>query len=229
MKRVKLIVATHGRHECLSRMLQGLDETVEQFGKLGIDLIPVFGGSPDDAKLVRSHGYNFYELPNNPLGRKMNLLMKCDTQDYDYLMQLGSDDVITSEGVLALASWMHQGAKFFGFNKLAFVDMPTGRVKIGHYKMVFGAGRCIRRDVVMKCLPLWSDNQKRGLDGNSQGAIMRGANTGPRVITMYRPAIWDLKDSDSLNKWDKMINGVETNDYVVPEVLQGVVNPPSYE
>ena len=58
---------------------------------------------------------------------------------------------------------------------------------------------------------------------------MRGANTGPRVITMYRPAIWDLKDSDSLNKWDKMINGVETNDYVVPEVLQGVVNPPSYE
>lgn len=222
--RIKLLIATHGRHDTLRFMIDGLHETVETFAQLGMKLIPVFGGDEADAK--HCEPYEFHVIDNNPLGAKMNELSTCGTNDYHYIMQMGSDDILTPEGVLSLASWIHQGAPFFGFDYLSAVDMKTGRVKQGRFKTVFGAGRCIRRDIFESSYPLWSDNRKRGLDGDSQTRIFNACGINPKVVTTHKPAIWDLKTGDNLNSWESLpMREVKT--YDVPTVLKGVVNEPT--
>lgn len=226
MKRVKVITAVHGRLDSLSLMLEGLKDNIDQFEKVGIKLLPVFSCTTEnELNYIARHDFRVGILQNEYLGLRHNELSQLGCNDFDYLMQMGSDDILTPEGVLSLASWIHQGAPFFGFDYLSAVDMKTGRVKQGRFKTVFGAGRCIRRDIFEASYPLWSDNKKRGLDGDSQTRIFNACGINPKVVTTHKPAIWDLKTGDNLNSWDSLpMREVKT--YDVPQVLKGVVNEP---
>ncbi len=225
--RVKLIIATHGRHGILWRMVEHLEETVEAFASVGVQLIPVFGGDEADRKIC--DGYEFHTLENDPLGAKLNALLDCGTDEYDYMMQLGSDDFLTSEGALILAGWMHQGAPFFGMRKLYVTRFSDGETKVCEYKSMMGAGRCIAKrlldDTKRAKGYVWSPPRQRGMDGSSEVNIVQSTNVYPKVVTSYDPLIWDVKDETNLNKYDQMLRGkvVTLPIEKIPNALKGVV------
>lgn len=98
--------------------------------------------------------YNFFytTIENDPLGRKLNHgLSKAFTLDWDYLMQIGSDDVLSSE-LLDVYRW---NKPCFGISKGYFIDLNTGRAGIKDYQGMVGCGRVIRRAEIEKaCISL---------------------------------------------------------------------------
>ncbi len=66
---------------------------------------------------------------------------------FDYVWQLNSDNVLSTDIWGAFAHYFEQGADFFGIEKLFIYEAATGRMK--QYRYFDGCGiRAIRRDVI---------------------------------------------------------------------------------
>lgn len=101
------------------------------------------------AKKYKSDYQFFYE--NKPIGKKMNMAMvEAMKIDFDLLIQLGSDDMLTDNALKNMCLYYTAGVKFFGLNKVAMYDSKTKTAGTYFYGNVFGAGRCIAREILMK-------------------------------------------------------------------------------
>lgn len=118
----------------------------------GIDLsLCVVASNEADAELARKYCHEPVMATNKPLGAKHNAGLSHVMQyEFDYLMQLGSDDVLCD------SFWRLPGVKYalssnlpvFGFNRLIFFDVATWRAKRIQVLNPFGAGRFIAKHVL---------------------------------------------------------------------------------
>jgi len=140
-----------------------------------------------------------------PLGERMNRAMAdADGLDWDYMMQMGSDDLITDGGVLSLMAYAFCGCPFFGFRQLYFVDSVTKRMKELLSSNTFGAGRMISRALVEKTHVLWDANQRSGLDNMMQQNVYAATQTMPTVVNTWRPQVFDIKSDVNINPYNKL-------------------------
>lgn len=157
---------------------------------------------------VRAHCHILHHVSNKqPLGARHNemlsLLMR---EEWDYLMQLGSDDVITPTGYATALSWMRQGCEFGAFVKLGIVNKSRTRYKFHQGMGNMGAGRFISRRVVEKVLSernLWPPYLQKGLDGNSEIAVAEVAKLQVSPVNTYRPCVFDFKGDSNLHSYEK--------------------------
>jgi hypothetical protein len=85
------------------------------------------------------------EHKNLPLGKKWNAgLREALKYDWDYLLTLGSDDLLSNE-LLRNYTWQDEAA---GLNKCGMLDTLTGETAIFDNSYAIGCGRVIRRDVI---------------------------------------------------------------------------------
>jgi hypothetical protein len=85
------------------------------------------------------------EHRNLPLGEKWNFgLKEALKYDWDYLLTLGSDDLLSRE-LLRTYTWQDEAA---GLNRCGVVDTLTGQTAIFENNYAIGCGRVIRRDVI---------------------------------------------------------------------------------
>lgn len=139
------------------------------------------------------------------LGAKLNreLGNVRDRTLWDYIMVLGSDDLLRPQVWGYIATAIAEGIPCFGFNQAYLYDRLSHRAKIWDAGAgTFGAGRCVRRDVVEKCgWKLWDDNKNNGIDG-SQERILLGVGEPIHIIQTHIPVVCDIKDNDNLNSYD---------------------------
>jgi hypothetical protein len=101
--------------------------------------------------LCKKYGIDFIEHENLPLGRKKNALLNAIMkQDFDYAIELGSDDLIFDDVFEKYKPFMDAGEDLFGSNQMIFVDAIMGHCR--HYTAQeeqygrgWGLGRCFSR------------------------------------------------------------------------------------
>lgn len=109
------------------------------------DIQPLAVYSGDFADLCRKYDVIGIDHENLPLGRKWNAGLEVALRyDWDYLMTVGSDDLI-SEELMELYGWTDDA---FGINKCYVYDLPTGRSAIFENTYPIGLARCISRAAI---------------------------------------------------------------------------------
>lgn len=78
--------------------------------------------------LCKKYGIDFIVYENEPVGRKKNAgLDEVLKRDFDYLIELGSDDLISDKLIDIYLPFMERGEDFFGSRHYLFIDGPTGQ------------------------------------------------------------------------------------------------------
>jgi hypothetical protein len=159
----------------------------------------------ENLDLIHKYSFDYCIFFNNPLGRKLNAGIEyaLENFDFDYLMNLGSDDLI-HPGILCLYDvLMKNREQFFGLDKVYFYDKLTRRLALSK-PMLWGAGRMINRDLLdmMKNKKefIYNNGFNRGLDCNSIEKIktLLGIDY-KQVETNDFPYLVDIKTETGLN------------------------------
>ena len=150
------------------------------------------------------NGFKYVEAPNECLGTKMNIGVKeAMTMKFDYLMNLGSDDIITEDLFKSYESCFKNSEPVFGGTRLTFVDSQSKELRTFDYKIMIGAGRCIRKDILETVLrnDTMYDKIQIGLDMNSLKRF-----NAYKQIEIENPfnSIYDIKSDVNLWNWEVM-------------------------
>lgn len=104
--------------------------------------------------LCNKYGIKYIEHENRPLGRKKNAGLNAAMKlEWDYLIELGSDDIILDTIFDAYKPFMKRGEDFFGSNKMLFIDSIMGHTRFyqadeANYGWGWGLGRAMSRKMV---------------------------------------------------------------------------------
>lgn len=168
--------------------------------------------------LCESHEIKWVMHENLPLGKKKNFgLQEAKNVEFDYLMEIGSDDLILNE--LLDDYKQHLGKDFFGVQDVAYINTDGGECRRLRSKSTYGAGRMISRAVLEKAnWKLWTDKIDIGLDNNSVFNLQRLGVAYDKTKPMEFPGVVDIKSQVNLWPFNYFL-GV---DYNIEEVLHRI-------
>jgi hypothetical protein len=122
----------------------------------GVDLsLCVVASNESDADLARKYWHEPVMAANKPLGAKHNAGLSHVMQyEFDYLMQLGSDDVLCDFfwRLPQIKAALENQLPVFGLNRLIFFDVCGWRAKRVQVLNPFGAGRFISKQTLNKAV-----------------------------------------------------------------------------
>jgi len=138
--KVLCLTALWQRPEITAICFRGLCRLREEFD---ITALAVHSGGFEE--LCQLYDVIPLEHKNLPLGKKWNAgLREALKYDWDYLLTLGSDDLLSNE-LLRNYTWQDEAA---GINRCGILDTLTGETAIFDNSYAIGCGRVIRRDVI---------------------------------------------------------------------------------
>lgn len=164
--------------------------------------------SEDSMKPVcEKYGIEWCFYKNFPLGEKKNFgLSQALKKDFDYLIEVGSDDVLKN-GFLTLYPW---NLDVMGLNDFIILNSEDGNCRrISGRNLLYGTGRAYSRKVV-ESGDLWVSSKNRGLD-NSATNILASRGFMDHRFSSVEPVSIDIKSEDSLNKYLKIGSRYETS------------------
>lgn len=102
--------------------------------------------------LAKQNGFNCCLTENLPLGTKLNYgLQQAMDMQWDYVMQIGSDDVLNPQLMQHYLPYMQHGHHIIGVTSCIYLDMASKQAKEFVYTdpgKVIGAGRLISRQAI---------------------------------------------------------------------------------
>ncbi len=167
--------------------------------------------------LCEKYGIDFLMFENDPVGMKKNAgLSKVTESDFDYLIELGSDDLILNDLLDSYYPLMKSGEDFFGSRNLLLVDSTDGNSRQldwdGDYPQ--GLGRCMSK----KLLSTFGDKvlvrMKTGLisddaiipEGEDGFLSKQDADTFTKIDLAER-----VETIATFYLWDKINRGLDNN------------------
>jgi hypothetical protein len=168
-------------------------------------------------KPLQAYGYPFIFWQNQPLGAKKNAGLKYAMQHFkfDYLMEIGSDDLLTNQYLDLIDEYMSAGVPQFCPSNVYFIDTQTGQPGFWETDKILGLGRSISHAALNKlkavsikglktpARDLWVPEKQRGMDTCSWRMLqsLKVKNTivpvGDEVYSI------DLKSSVNINQLDR--------------------------
>jgi hypothetical protein len=170
-------------------------------------IIPFFMVSESSAAdLLMKEKMKFIYTQNSPLGTKKNLGLTyaLENFEFDYLMEIGSDDLVVSDYLDTVEGFMYQGIPQFHPADVYFIDSRTGKTAYWITDKVLGAARCINRsslEFVTRRTTLWDNTGVRGMDTFSWNTLMR-FGIGNRLIMPNNGEVMavDIKSATNINQ-----------------------------
>lgn len=165
--------------------------------------------SPEDKtrnkEIIKDYGFEVFETPNYPLGRKKNAgLEQLMKNDFDYLIELNSDDLLRNEALEFYETLTAERCPFFGLSEFLVYDIKSGESVINRSSTMYGIGRGYSK-ASLTGKTLWADHENKGMDNRSY-AIMVSSGLAPRKIKADFPLAIDLKSDVNIWGFDKMKN-----------------------
>lgn len=154
--------------------------------------------------LCVKYGYTYCMYENLPLGKKKNYgLSIAKMMQWDYLLEIGSDDLILNELLDDYKEMISKGDEFFGIADSAYINSRTGECRRVKDKSTYGAGRMIKREAFskVKWAP-WTDRFNQGLDNNSIFNFQRAGVKYKRVAPREYPLVIDVKSDENIWKFN---------------------------
>lgn len=155
--------------------------------------------------LCEEYSVKWTYCENLPLGHKHNhALTESLKHEWDYMINVGSDDIVSPKILDAYKPFFKNKIPFFGLSKMHFFG--NGKLIRHHYEAnysVYGAGRAISRKmleefVVNGEVKLYEPELNKGLDRSSQDiAYLKGFQ--PETYTGAEPLLVDIKTK--VNIW----------------------------
>lgn len=201
-----VLIPVHQRPEVTLFCMNAIDTLCGQAEEYGWDVWPYYVGDEDWAR-VAVHGQDFgwVQCGNDGIGRKMNKgLFVVSHFAWDWLITLGSDDLMRPQ-IFASANYMAaEGLKFFGTNDCILYDWRTGEAKRHNSgTQIIGAGRFVHRSLVEQCdYRLWPDEAMSGLDGQSEQRIEHVTGHYIQYMPTAHPFIVDIKSEVNIHSYE---------------------------
>lgn len=99
--------------------------------------------------LCEKYGIKWLMHENKPLGKKKNAgLNEAFKYDWDYLIELGSDDLVRNELLDLYEPFMKQGLPLMGMKNIVFLNSENGEARQYDSAEVYGLGRCMSRKML---------------------------------------------------------------------------------
>jgi hypothetical protein len=153
--------------------------------------------------LCEKYGVNWIMYKNEPLGEKKNAgLQKAKEFEFDYLMEIGSDDLILNELLTDYKKYL--GNDVFGITDAAYINSETGECRrlISRHS-TYGAGRMISRKALQAMnWKLWNDGIAKGMDNNSVLSLQRKGFKYIKAEPIEFPCVIDVKSQQNIWKFN---------------------------
>lgn len=216
--KVMIFLCAWKRPEITKVCYEGIHRIKKTFTKNNVD-VDVFVTVSEDyhADLAEENGFKWIMSENKPVGLKHhNGLIKALEFEWDYIMQMGSDDVISNHYINVCCE--HLGNHhIFGSDFYYFYDLNTKKEAGVQMKggAPGGAGRFISRYAIETTLNkfgfFWQRHKNKRLDNSSWktmcNAVRPNLNSYDefcRCIEFEKPVLVDIKSDDSMNGWEIM-------------------------
>ena len=195
--RLGIITANFGRVPILEIFAEGITRLRSD---TGLTIPTVCVGSEDGQEICRSHAIDHIVFPNTPLTSKFNracLELKGKT---DYVMILGSDNLISTRTFLNITKECEKGIDLIGLSEVYFFcmdDIHTGKLIHFRHTTVLGVGRTIKATVLdnLNWQP-WVISRDRAIDTVMLDAVRPYVSTRSLLDGEF---VADLKTSMNLN------------------------------
>ena len=204
-----VLIPVYQRPQVTLFCMDAMAKTCAEALRYGWDLQPCYVG--DDGWMFVSAEERYFSAlcraNDNGIGWKMNSALEFYGDNYrfkwDWLITLGSDDLVRPE-IFASANYMAaEGFKFFGTNDCILYDWNTGNAKRHNSgAQVIGAGRFVHRSLVEQCeYRLWPDEAMSGLDGQSEQRIEYVTGEYIQHLPATQPFIVDVKSDVNIHSY----------------------------
>ena len=196
----------------------------ENADKVRIGVVFVF--SPEDESL--SAHLDIYKTAcfekdkvmynNECLGEKLNAGIEAAlAYEPDYIMNLGSDDLLHPALMDLYLPYMERKVSVFGVSKLFFYEKGGRCIHFGYYNNphCVGAGRMIRtevaKNVIEKMGGLYDDHIMRGMDYNSGHKMMMCGYKQTLIDSGEFPFVVDIKGDTNINDMNRIFSSKDRN------------------
>jgi hypothetical protein len=166
---IGIVTCMWKRHNIFCVFAEGVKRLESKFN---ITTVVVGSEGKKSRELVGKYGFKYVAHPNLPLGAKFNAgLLALQETNVDYVMVMGSDDVISSSLLEKYLDPMTRGIDVIGIldmyvyyvkNKKLYYWGGYGKIRSGE---PIGLARCISRKVLDNLKwKLWDDKINKSLD-----------------------------------------------------------------
>lgn len=169
--------------------------------------------------LCQKYGVNWIMHENKPLGKKKNFgLNHAKNFVFDFLMEIGSDDLILNELLDVYKKFMVK-YDFFGIRDAAYICSESGACRRLTSSSTYGAGRMISRKALEAMnFSLWKDNIDKGLDNRSVINLYQKGFKYWQIPPSEMPLVIDVKSKENIWKFNHLL-GVEYDMNLILEKL----------
>jgi hypothetical protein len=183
--------------------------------------------------MVKKHGFHYIEIPNDPLATKVNAsTIMAGHLNCDYVLCLGSDDIISNELLEIYVDYMKEGIDYIGVLDWYFYDTVSRRFaywggyrdprRLGH---TCGAGRLISSNLMKKWnWQPWEVKHSHVLDNSMQDKL----KTTPHSIRTFKlkdrgVLAFDIKSRQNMTKFELWDNTSFIRDKKIEETYKQLV------
>lgn len=141
----------------------------DQSRRLGFDVIVAGSEGQESRKLAK--GLKYIEVQNQPLGRKLNALIK-ECRGYDGVIIIGSDDFMSDSIIEMYQNIDCSKDVYYSFNDIYIYSLRLGIIRSDFAYTRAGNGVGVARLYTNPTLEkmnyqIWDNERPKGLDGNA--------------------------------------------------------------
>lgn len=203
-----ILTAIYGRYDIFETFKKGI-ERLKEHTDIEIEVVVV--GSEGKKSSNAASKYNYIAHKNKPLSNKWNKgMLKMKELNVDYVLCLGSDDLVSNSLIDRYIEAMRQGYDFIGLLDCFIYDTKTkdlrfwtgyNGIRIGE---TAGIARCLSSRILsdMDWKP-WGEAKERGLDGEMFKKL-KDIKHVQKLFGCLKDNIFavDLKDENSMTGFE---------------------------
>lgn len=208
-KQVTIVIPCWKRSFVFSMVAKQLSRIINKYDYVNV----MVGVSEEDNQLrdiiniCRKYDFQYVYTSNAHLGQKLNDIIEqafISFPQTEYIMNLGSDDLLHEDIFDLYKPYMQRGEKLFGVDSVYLWNIEDDRTLLFSYddEKVVGAGRMIHRSIPF---PIYSPKCQSALDSNSTRHLTNSGYSVHQIKSGSFPYIVDIKTDINICGFDNFV------------------------